>query len=295
MSKDPGTPAAQLEALEQGTAFTLLPGWRTIAVDGGDARGWLHDLVTAGVADLEDGRTIRSLLLTPTGRIRADFHVARTSDGFLLLQDPEQPPLDEVLRPYVLSSDVELTDRSGELVVVAVLGRGAAEDGTDGAVVLTPSVLGDGHDLVVPVGDPAERARTRLLAEGLVESGRDALEAWRIRRGMARMGTDFGLDALPAEAGLESAIDFEKGCFLGQESVAKVRNLGHPPRILRHVRSDAVLRPGGAVLAEGRLVGEVTSVTANDGSWDAIVRVRWEAAALALSTDTGPLILRSAR
>ena len=109
------------------------------------------------------------------------------------------------------------------------------------------------------------------------------------------MGTDFGPDALPAEVGLESAIDFEKGCFLGQESVAKVRNLGHPPRVLRLVRSGTVLRPGGAVLAEGRPVGEVTSVTVNEGWWDAIVGVRWEAASLDLSTDAGPLSLRSRR
>src|SRR5262245_43989033 len=99
---------AQLDALERGSAIAPLPGWRTISVEGGDAWRWLQDLVTAGLADLDHGQSRRSLLLTPTGRIRADFHVARLDQGFLLLQDPEQTPIDALLEPYVLSSDVAL-------------------------------------------------------------------------------------------------------------------------------------------------------------------------------------------
>jgi len=288
---------AQLDALERGAAFASLPGWRAIAVDGTDARTWLHDLVTADVAGLQDGRSRRSLLLTPTGRIRADVHVARLGDGFLLLQDPAQSAIDELLGPYVLSSDVALTDRSDELVVVAVLGRGAVEDGDDAddALILSPSVLGAGRDLLFPAGDAFERARVRLVAAGAVEVGPEALETWRIRRGSPRMGADFGRDALPAEVGLESTIDFTKGCFLGQESVAKVRNLGHPPRVLRAVRSGAALRRGAHVLADGHPVGEITSAATDDRGAAGIARVRWEAASLALSTEAGPLSLRSER
>jgi tRNA-modifying protein YgfZ len=286
---------AQLDALERGAAFAALRGWRAIAVDGSDAESWLHDLVTADVAGLGEGQSRRSLLLTPTGRIRADVNVARVGAGFLLLQDPAQAPIDELLSPYVLSSDVTLVDRSAELVVVAVLGRGAVEDGRHGAVVLTPSVLGAGRDLLLPSGDPLDRARDRLVAGGAVEVGPEALESWRIRKGTPRMGADFGPDALPAEADLESTIDFTKGCFLGQESVAKVRNLGHPPRVLRLVSSTAPLCSGAPVLADGRPVGEITSATDTDGGADGIARVRWDAGSLALSTDAGPLSLRSVR
>lgn len=121
------------------------------------------------------------------------------------------------------------------------------------------------------------------------------LETWRIRRGDVRMGADFGPDALPAEAGLEDAIDFTKGCFLGQESVAKVRNLGHPPRVLQHVRSQTPVAPGAPVLAGGVTIGEVTSAAEADGETDAIVRVRWDSALGPLSTATGPLSLRRER
>ncbi len=214
------------------------------------------------------------MLLTPTGRIRADLHVARLDGSFLLFQEGGQPEtVDSILAPYVLSSAVELEDR-------------------DESLVLAPSVLGRGHDVIVPPGEPLRRLRERLGDRGAVEVSADDLEMWRIRRGTVRMGIDFGPDALPAEAGLEDTIDFTKGCFLGQESVAKVRNLGHPPWVLKLVRSDGPIRRGSPVLADGAPVGEVTSVAEGDAGMDAIVRVRWDAASRALSTEAGSLSLR---
>ena len=288
----PATGSTQLDALENGSSFAELSGWRLIAVRGDDATAWLHDLVTADVEGLSPGQSRRSLLLTPTGRIRADFHVARPDGSFLLLQPEGQPEaVDAILAPYVLSSDVELADRSEGSAIVAVLGGEAAEDGDD-ALVLAPSVLGPGHDVILPAGEPAARLRQRLRERGAVEVSAQDLETWRIRRGIVRMGPDFGPDALPAETGLEDTIDFTKGCFLGQESVAKVRNLGHPPRVLRLVRSRAPIDPGAPVLADGATVGEVTSAATTDGGTDAIVRVRWDAASGGLSTESGPLSLR---
>jgi tRNA-modifying protein YgfZ len=108
-----------------------LSGLRTVAVRGADARAWLDDLVTTDVEGLGAGQSRRSLLLTPTGRIRADFHVAGMGDGsFLLLQAAEQPePVDTILSPYVLSSDVEMDDRSARSVVVAVPRGGTTKEG----------------------------------------------------------------------------------------------------------------------------------------------------------------------
>jgi tRNA-modifying protein YgfZ len=252
----------------------------------------LNDLVTADVEGLADRRTSRCLLLSPTGRIRADFHIAAVEDTYLLVQAPDQPePVEEVLAPYVLSSDVEVDDRTGREVVIAVLDGGAAEDG-DGALVLSPSVLGPGRDLIVPAGGPTARLFDRLRAAGLVEVTTAVLETWRIRRGIARMGPDFGAEALPAEVGVEDAIDFTKGCFLGQESVAKVRNLGHPPRVLLPVRSRGPVSPGAPVLAGDVRVGEVTSAAETPDGTDAIARIRWDAASLALATEAGSLFLR---
>jgi tRNA-modifying protein YgfZ len=287
-----GTGSTQLDALENGSAFAELPGWRVIAVRGDDAAAWLHDLITADVEGLSSGQSRRSLLLTPTGRIRADLHVARLDGSFLLLQEERQPePVDAALTAYVLSSDVELEDRTERSVVVAVLGGDDAEVGDD-TIVLAPSVLGRGHDVIVPPGAPVDRLRERLRERGLAEVTTEDLETWRIRRGVVRMGSDFGPEALPAEAGLDDAIDFTKGCFLGQESVAKVRNLGHPPWVLRLVRSKGPIARGATVWVDGATVGAVTSSAAGEGGTDAIIRVRWDAASGPLSTETGPLSLR---
>jgi folate-binding protein YgfZ len=279
---------AQLEALERERAFAELRGWRFLAVRGADARGWLHDLITADVRTLGPGTARRSLVLSPTGRIRADLHVALQDDGFLLLQDPIQPdPAEAILTPYILSSDVELIDVSRRLATFAVLGGDVAQDG---ATVWSPSPLGVGTGVVVDAGEPAGRLRTTLASDRL-EALPEALERWRIRRGIPRMGADFDTDALPAEAGLEGTIDFTKGCFLGQESVAKVRNLGHPPRAILSVRSGTRLEVGMPVRSGDLTVGEVTSVAADDASLG-IVRVRWGAAGGALVTPAGPLSLR---
>lgn len=279
----------QVAALEAECAFVALEGWRILAVHGDDARAWLQDLVTADVATLEPGSARRALLLTPTGRIRADLHLTAMDDGFLLLQAPDQPDrVDRILAPYVLSSDVVLEDRSADRAAFAVMG---AEGSAEETIWFSPSVLGAGAGAVVATGEPAVALRATLEAEGLVEASSEAIERWRIRRGVPRMGADFGTDALPAEVGLEGAIDFTKGCFLGQESVAKVRNLGHPPRAIVPVRSRARLRVGMPVLAGGAEVGEVTSV-ASDGEVDAIARIRWGAAGRELSTPAGPLTLR---
>ena len=119
-----------------------------------------------------------------------------------------------------------------------------------------------------------------------------AYELWRIARGDPRMGVDFDAGSLPAESGLERLIDMTKGCFLGQESVAKIRNLGHPPTVLRHLRTEAGIEPGAPVHDPNGVVGRVTSAApARRGGTVALVRVAWNAADAALSTGDGqPLI-----
>ena len=95
-----------------------LQGWGLTEIRGADAEGWLNDLVTASIDRLAEGEALRSFLLSPTGRIRADVFVlpARAGEGFLLLQGPGQPDaIADLLAPYVLSSEVELapSDPSG--------------------------------------------------------------------------------------------------------------------------------------------------------------------------------------
>ena len=256
----------QLEALEQGLAFVDLRGWGLTEVRGADAEGWLNDLVTASVDGLPEGEALRSFLLSPTGRIRADLRVLRPreGDGFLLLQDSAQPDtIADLLAPYVLSSDVELAPADP---------RGLLVRPRPGLSWTTAWGAPDG---------------------GSVPAGPEALEAWRIRHGFARFPVDLDADSLPAEAGLdvEPVIDRSKGCYLGQESVARVRNLGHPPRVVVAVRAQAPLRPGARVRSQGDEVGSVTSVEPRRGS-SAMVRIRWDARDTELTADGGVALER---
>jgi tRNA-modifying protein YgfZ len=254
----------QVQALDDGRAVLDLEGWTLTEVRGADAEGWLNDLVTASMEGIRDGEAVRSLLLSPTGRIRADFHVLRSpGKGFLLLQGPGQPDgVAILLTPYVLSSDVEL----------------AAADPT--GLLVTPR-LGSGW------------TATRGDSGDAVLVGAEALETWRIRHAIASFPVDLDADSLPAEAGLdvEPVIDRTKGCYLGQESVARVRNLGHPVRLVLAVRADTPLHPGLAVLAEGAQAGTVTSVEPAGGS-GAMVRIRWDAREADLTVAGGSVLER---
>jgi folate-binding protein YgfZ len=247
----------QVRALRARRAF-VRPEARTIAVAGPDAPRWLNDLVTAGVARLADGESVRALMLSPTGRIRADLHVLRDGDVFLLVQPADQPePIDAILAPYVLSSDVEL--------------RTAGQ---------TPVMVPDGDGWRALLDPPG----------GSTEADRAAAEAWRIGAGLARFPVDLDPESLPAEAGLDvpPVTDTAKGCFLGQESVARVRNLGHPTRVVRAFEAAASVSAGQIVRSAGTHAGVVTSAASTTGGPTAVIaRIRWDARHDALSTDAG--------
>ena len=257
----------ELLAIAEGRAAVDLASFRKVRVRGDDARTWLHDLVTADVASLVPGASRRTLLLDATGHIRADLQVACDEDSFWLFQAPDQPDhMGSALAPYVLSSAVGLDDLTDGRGLIALLGSPGAHDD------FRPSCLGPGGDVIGP-------SQSTLLPPGRVFVGADAAEVWRIRRGRARMGTDFDGRSIPAEAGLDETIDGTKGCFLGQESVARVRNLGHPPRVLRHLIADGQVDPGSPVVdEEGGEIGVVTSAATHiDGGTVLLASIRWGA------------------
>ena len=262
-------PWEQVDALDDGRGFVDRSSDRMLRVRGADARSWLGDLVTADVASLPTGSSRRSLLLTPTGRIRADMWIVRTGDdAFLVLQSNDQAEsISDLLRPYVLSSAVTLEDATGT--------RSAAFIPARDEIV---THLADDPD------PPAEH-ETASVDER-------AYELWRIAHGDPRIGVDFEAGSLPAESGLERLIDLTKGCFLGQESVAKIRNLGHPPTVLRHVHTAGVIEADAQVHAQNGPVGRVTSAApARRGGTVVLARVPWADAEAPLSTGDGePLI-----
>jgi tRNA-modifying protein YgfZ len=278
-------PEAELTALDEGRAFTHRCGHRVVRIGGSDAEAWLNDLLTAALAGLPPGRARRSLLLGPTGRIRADTLVVAEAGGFLLLQDRRQPAsLADLLAPYVLSSVVTLTDVTEDLALYAVPDAGGESRPWH---LSRPPILRQGEHLLVRTADAA-RTEDTLADAGLVRVGEAALEVRRIRRGLPRFPVDLTEDSVPAEAALDDLIDVTKGCFLGQESVAKIRNLGHPTHVIRSLVTEADVGPGTQILAADELVGHVTSAAPGGvGGSACLARVRWAAAGAALSTADG--------
>jgi folate-binding protein YgfZ len=274
-------------------AFVDLSWWRKVAVTGSDAWVWLNDLVSADVGDLGPGEARRSLLLSPTGRIRAEFTVAAQEGAALLLQDPRQPAtVLDLLSRYVLSSDVRLEDRSESLVLLAVPGATAASAAsasdaaaTAAATASAPSCVGAGVDLLGPAG--ARDSLIDAMSATFTQIDAAALEAWRVSAGVPRFGVDALEDDLPQEGGFGDAVAFDKGCYLGQEAMAKVRNLGHPRRTLLRLEADGAVAAGDAVESAGRAVGQITSAAGAGGRWSVLAKVKWDARDASLTTSNG--------
>jgi len=268
-------------------------GLRTVALRGNDALRWANDLLSAGLHRLARGQAARALLLSPTGRIRAVVHAVRDEEGLFLLQATDHPrPVESLLAPYVLSSDVRLEDRTEDLEVISVQDSSILGGLPAGVVTGRPSRLGAGADLLVP------RERSTSLAallreRGAIEASAEALERWRILHGLPRFPVDLDEESLPAEAALEDAIDLTKGCFLGQESVAKVRGLGHPTRVVLALRTSDRVEAGAPILSGAEEVGRVTSATRLDGGSAVIGRVRWDARSSDLTTPGGAPLQRA--
>ena len=255
-----------IQLLASGKAFADLTFWRKIGVSGADASGWLNALVSAEIGDLAPGGARQSLLLSPTGRIRAEFTVAVHGDDLVLIQDPTQPrAIDQLLSPYVLSSDVILDDRTDLLALFSFPGRDTAPE-APGTVTYT--------------------AASQLNAR-FVEASNEDVDSWRIAAGRPRLSVDVLDGDLPEEAALAHAVSFEKGCYVGQEAVAKVRNLGHPRRVLVRIEANAVVSPGERILVDGTNAGEVTSVVVTRDRSIGIARVRWETRDGPFVTETG--------
>lgn len=263
------TPAiqGQLSAVRAGMAFARYQA-RVLEVSGPDAGRWLNDLITAGVQNLAVGGSCESLLLDATGRIKAHFVVGRTEvDSFVLVQPSDQPEsVAMMLARYVLSSKVTLADISEDRSVVRFTG------GTDG-----PGRTWMVGDSTSPIAvHTATDAEVADYYGGDFVDATDGFDAARVIDGLPRFPTDFAETSVPAEAGWDVwMVDANKGCFLGQESVAKIRNRGRPPFRVVAVHSHARLEPGDPLLLDSSETGVITSaLTSPDRSY-AIARVRW--------------------
>jgi folate-binding protein YgfZ len=221
-------------------------------VEGPDALGFLQGLVTNDVLGLPLGGSQRALLLTAKGRIQADLRVVRSAgeEVTLVVEPGAGEPLVAALERYHFSERVEILGPDAAALVTV--------GGLDGASAADAELVVDG---LVPgtvdlVGDPT----SILGALGVPEAPAEALEALRVEAGVPRLGRDMTTASLVHETGLErTVVSFTKGCYLGQETVARTEHRGRPNRQLRGLGLPAPAAPGAAVGDGGRALGAVTS------------------------------------
>jgi folate-binding protein YgfZ len=188
---------------------------------------------------------------------------------------------------YVLSSDVALVDRTGDLAILALPGAPEPPE-IEGARASAPSALGAGSDLIAPSSE-RERIVTEL-SRRFAQATEDDAEAWRVAAGIPHVGIDTADGDLPQEAALEGSVAFDKGCFVGQEAVAKTRNLGHPRRVLVAFAADGSVAAREAVLVDGVEVGSVTSAAPVRGGSRGLARIRWADRDRVLTTAAGVVL-----
>ena len=282
--------AASALATRRAAGLFTLKERGLVLVAGEDRIRWLDGMLTNDVTRLAPGPErsgCRALALTRKGQILADLRVwLRPAAVWLETDAAAIPGLLEHLGKLVVADDVRLTPVGPELELLALEGpaaRGVLERAVGGDVTLAAGAVAeleiaaasvaaaayaetgeDGFRLAVPAG--AARPVALALARaggpaGLVDGSAEAFEILRIEAGTPRFGAELGPDVLPAEVGLEAAISFDKGCYTGQEIVARVESRGQVRRRLvgLRLRGDQAPVSGESIEVAALAVGQVTS------------------------------------
>lgn len=239
-------------------------GERTvIRVAGDEARGFLNDLVTTDVAGLAAGAARYGALLTPQGKYLADFIMIGTEDGVLIDVDAAQAPgLAQRLTMYRLRRKIAI--EAAGLAVAQLWGEGAeAAAGAAGAMaVADPRGAALGWRVYAPDADAA------LAASGAAVADRAAWDALRVANGVPEAGSELGPDAYILEFGFERlhGVDFRKGCYVGQEIVARMKHKTELRKGMARVAVDPGAAPGTEILSEGgKLAGVLGTVSGGEG------------------------------
>ena len=249
-----GDPLREQRRLETGDGAVDLSHRGVLTVTGPDRLSWLHSLTTQQLADLAPGVGVTTLVLSPQGHIEHALYGVDDGETFWAHTEPGAAAAAAAwLDRMRFMMRVEVADRSAEYAVAWIAGPA----GEDGLTRTGPDSLG-GHEIFVPRDQLAA-----TLAEH-TPAGLWAYEARRIAAGVPRIGVDSDHRTIPNELGLlGSAVHLDKGCYRGQETIARVHNLGRPPRRLVRLHLDGstdTLPPTGAPLTlDGRAVGFVGS------------------------------------
>ena len=244
-----GEPVKEQRALEAGTAWADLSHHNIVAVSGEDRLKWLHDLTTQFVSDLQPGVWMPNMILDAKGHVEFQFNVVDDGTTTFLVLDPGfSEQLIEYLTKMKFMLRLEVRDATSEYAVLRAPG--------------TPTDIG-GPFALVPRNEVEEMKST--FGGVATQVGTWALDAERVAAHRPRIGFETDHKSIPNEIGvLNGAVHMKKGCYRGQETVAKIYNLGNPPRrlVLLHLDGSDVGFPavGTKIENDGVVVGFIGTV-----------------------------------
>ena len=264
-------------------------GWRAkISLSGKDRVRWLNGMITNNVRDLAVGNGLYAFVLNPQGHILGDLYAYNLGESILLDTDQSQAAkLAELLKRYIIMDKVELTNISDKLTAIGIAGPKSADtlhhagfefpelapltiaeitwrDSEVSVVRRESARLGNAQNDSYEIWLAPEHVNSvwqALLEAGATPVGSEAFELYRIAMGIPRYGQDIRERDLPQETEQTHALHFQKGCYIGQEIVERIRARGAVHRKFTGFLIDGPLpAPGTKVQLEGKDLGEITSV-----------------------------------
>jgi tRNA-modifying protein YgfZ len=236
----------------------------------GPQRSWfLHQVLTQAFEDIAPGEDREAAMITAHGRMIGYLEVYALDEQLLAHFEPElRDVLPDELRRYVFATQVEIEDVSDEMCLILLAGEGwgaLAGEVARGAVTQPTRALGIPAGYLWLAVSEKEAVLSRLTSAGAEGTSEEELERIRIEHGVPRWGREMDPKTFPQEVGIDAwAVHYDKGCYLGQEAMAKINFRGKVNRRLARLEGSG-LHPGAEVLLEGQKVGSVTSVSGEQG------------------------------
>ncbi len=246
------SPADELRTLLTGCGVFALPWRAQINVSGKDRVRWLHNMVTNSVRDLALNRGAYNFVLNAQGRILGDLYIFNRGESLLLETDVSQTEtLMNTLKRFIIMDKVELAPANPNLTALGVCGPQSEKilasigfDASEMAPLEVRELSADGTAVTLISGPQkkpgwftlwldssnAQAFWQKLITAGAQPTGAEALEMWRVLRGISNYGQDIRDRDLPQETGQTEALNFNKGCYIGQEIVERIRSRGHVHR-----------------------------------------------------------------
>lgn len=308
-----GDPAMELAALRTGCGVFVLD-WRTkIAATGKDRVRWLHNMVTNNIRDLAPEHGNYNFVLNAQGRILGDLYVYNRGESLMLDTDSIQvEPLLTAMKRYIIMDKVELTNSSDAILALGVCGpkaeavlataginpgdlkpleiRNQTAAGMAITLVRGPEQKPGWYEIWLELAG-AQTVWKMLVGAGAQPVGAEAVDTWRVLRGVPRYGQDIRDRDLPQETEQTQALNFTKGCYIGQEIVERIRSRGQVHRKFTGFEFAGGLPALGKYESEGRTLAEITTVlrvstTAGDRNLG-LGYIRRESAAAGSPVDLG--------